>query len=241
MVRQQVRKSLIFISFLLFPVTIYYLSPYLVFMGGAEGVITGSAIVFAAMLILALSVGRLFCAWLCPAGGMQDSCLAITNRPVKKGDWVKWLVWLPWLTGLIAVYLTQTQGLKINFFYQTQYGISVHRPEAYIVFYGVTFIIVVMALLIGRRSFCHHLCWMAPFMMIGRKISLWLHLPRLKLISQAQTCTNCMTCSKQCPMSLDVNAMVHQPSMEHQECILCGTCIDHCPSQTIHYHLGRKP
>jgi ferredoxin len=36
-------------------------------------------------------------------------------------------------------------------------------------------------------------------------------------------------------MSLEVNAMVKLGIMENSECILCGTCIDNCPSQAIRY------
>jgi len=36
-------------------------------------------------------------------------------------------------------------------------------------------------------------------------------------------------------MSLDVNGMVHRETMEHSECILCGTCVDSCPQGVIRY------
>ena len=44
--RQNIRKALIIISFLLFPITIFYLSPYLIVFGATTGVIVGSMIVF---------------------------------------------------------------------------------------------------------------------------------------------------------------------------------------------------
>ena len=37
-------------------------------------------------------------------------------------------------------------------------------------FYTVIGLIVGLALAAGRRSFCHHGCWMAPFMILGTKI-----------------------------------------------------------------------
>ena len=36
-------------------------------------------------------------------------------------------------------------------------------------------------------------------------------------------------------MSLDVNGMVQKRAMESSECILCGTCVDVCPKDVIHY------
>lgn len=69
--RQRVRKALLFVSFLLFPVTLYYFSPALILQGASEGVINGSFIVFGLMFLSALSVGRLWCGWACPAGALQ--------------------------------------------------------------------------------------------------------------------------------------------------------------------------
>jgi len=36
-------------------------------------------------------------------------------------------------------------------------------------------------------------------------------------------------------MSLDVNGMVQGGDMEDSECILCGSCVDVCPEDVIHY------
>jgi ferredoxin len=44
---------------------------------------------------------------------------------------------------------------------------------------------------------------------------------------------NCLTCSRNCPMSLDVNQMVQRADMEDGECILCGNCVDGCPKEAI--------
>lgn len=44
---------------------------------------------------------------------------------------------------------------------------------------------------------------------------------------------------KVCPMSLDVAKMVQAESMQHTECILCGSCADNCPHGVIRYSFGR--
>ena len=48
--RQNIRKLLLIISLLLFPITIWYMSPYLIIQGAMEGIITGSFVVFTCML-----------------------------------------------------------------------------------------------------------------------------------------------------------------------------------------------
>lgn len=85
MKRQAVRKLIITISLLLFPITLYYFSPALIINAGLNGVINGSFIVFAMMFLLSIPFGRLFCAYLCPAGGLQECTFAINDKKPKQG------------------------------------------------------------------------------------------------------------------------------------------------------------
>ena len=52
--RQRVRKTILVISFLLFPITIWYFSPYLIIQAASEHILNGSFIVFVTMLILSM-------------------------------------------------------------------------------------------------------------------------------------------------------------------------------------------
>ncbi len=63
-------------------------------------------------------------------------------------------------------------------------------------------------------------------------------LASLRLVADPAKCGDCQTCVVHCPMSLDVNALVHAGSMEHRERILCGTCVDGCPKHAIRYCLS---
>jgi polyferredoxin len=239
MKRQKVRKGIVIISFLLFPVTLYYFSPYLIVLGAKEGIITGGFITFAAMFILSLFFGRAFCGWLCPAGGLQE-CMILSNDKNAEGgklNWIKFIIWLPWLTTIILL-LVNGGVKKIDFFYQIDNGISVTNPFAYIIFYSVIFLIVILSLIAGKRSFCHYVCWMAPFMILGTKIKERLKYPSLHLKADKDKCVGCKMCNKKCPMSLDVKTMVSEDSISISECILCGECIDACPKLVIKY--GKK-
>lgn len=240
--RQAWRKALILLAFLLFPVVLNYLSPYVIIDGAFQGIINGSFIVFGGMLISSLFVGRLWCGWLCPAAGLQEACFAVNSKPVKngKGNWIKWGIWVVWL-GVITFGVINAGGYKtVNFFHLTEAGISVSAPQNYFIYYIVLGTIFLLSITVGRRSFCHHACWMAPFMIGGRKLVNTANLPTLRLVADKAKCTNCKTCTKGCPMSLDVNAMVQAGNMENPECILCGNCIDTCPSKVIRYAFVRR-
>ena len=69
----------------------------------------------------------------------------------------------------------------------------------------------------------------------GRKIRNLFKWPSLRLKADADKCINCKRCTTGCSMSLDVNQMVQNDSMENSECILCGSCVDICPKDVIHY------
>lgn len=86
--RQRVRKAIIIISFLLFPITLYYFSPYIIIDGLAKGILSGSFIVFAILLIGSIFFGRIFCGWICPAGGLGEICTNVNNNR-NKGKWRK--------------------------------------------------------------------------------------------------------------------------------------------------------
>jgi ferredoxin-type protein NapH len=245
--RQRTRKALIIVSFLLFPITMNYFSPYVITDGASQGIVNGSLVVFGLMFLGSLFLGRLWCGWLCPAGGLGEIAFAINDRRVngKKLDWIKWLIWTPWIL-LIAGLAVSAGGFHgIDILLDTQNGISVagdtERPilAAYIIYYGVIALFLALSVFVGRRAGCHAICWMAPFMILGRKIRNRFGWASLRLEADPGLCADCKTCTTSCPMSLDVNGMVHLKAMENSECILCGTCVDGCSKKAIRFTVSR--
>lgn len=239
--RQTTRRTILFISFLLFPITMNYLSLYVIIDGAMQGIINGSFIVFALMFVASLFVGRLWCGWLCPAGGLTEACFMLNPKPAQGGrlNWIKWGIWIPWIA-LIAYFAISAGGYtSVNFLHLTDRGISVDEPAKYIIYYFVVITIFLLSLTTGKRGFCHYGCWMSPFMIIGRKIRNAVNTPALRLTAETDKCIHCNLCTKNCPMSLDVHALVQSGSMENSECVLCGNCVDVCPKDVIHYTFSR--
>ena len=239
--RQRWRKALLFTSLLLFPATLYWFSPMLILQGASEGVVNGSMIVFGLMFLLSLFVGRVWCGWACPAGALQEFGQPINSKrtPGGKFHWVKWVVWIPWV-GLIAALAIGAGGYRsVNPLYQLETGVTMalpfddSGPPWFMIYYIVLALFLGLALVLGRRAGCHTLCWMAPFMVIGRWIRNRVRWPSLRLRAAPDKCNNCQTCTRNCPMSLDVNWMVQRGDMEDGECILCGNCVDGCPRSAI--------
>lgn len=238
--RQKIRKTLLTITFIIFPAIFYYFSPYLIVEATLNGIISGSFIVFSLMFISSLFLGRAYCGWICPANGVQEQIMEIKDKKVKKGNIIKWIIWIPWISFIIVIAIKNGGYKEIDPFYRTVYGFSMSNIIALFTYLGVLVLIVIPAFLIGRKSFCHHICWMAPFMIFGRKLRNFLKLPALQLISISDHCVHCHTCTNECPMSLPVEDMVQENKMENSECILCGTCVDTCKSKAIDFDFDKN-
>lgn len=240
MIRQRIRKTLLLISFLLFPITIYYFSPVLVIEGASKGIVVGSLLVFASMFIFSLFLGRAFCGWVCPAGGLQECCTLAVDKKAAGGklNLLKYIFWVPWLLSIIIVAIHAGGFDTVNVLYQIKDGLSVSDKYGYIIYYFFVGLIVLLALTGGKRAFCHYVCWMAPFMVIGSKIRCIVSLPSLKIQAIKDNCEDCKLCDKKCPMSLHVSEMVKNNSMKNSECILCGQCVDTCTKGAVKFSFG---
>jgi len=240
--RQRVRKGLLLLSFLLFPVTLYYFSPALILQGASEGVINGSFLVFTAMFVVSLFLGRAWCGWVCPAGALQELAMPVNARRLPRGkvDWIKWAIWIPWIA-LIAVLAIGAGGYRsVDPFYQIEGGLTLAIPAGdgppwWMIYFIILLLFAGLAVAFGRRAGCRTVCWMAPFMILGRWLRNRAGWPALRLAAAPDRCTGCMTCTRECPMSLDVHAMAKRAAMEDAECILCGACVDGCPQQALTY------
>lgn len=234
--RQKLRMGIILFSFFLFPATFYYLSPVLIVQAASQGIVNGSFIVFGLLFLSALLLGRAYCGWVCPAAGCQEALFLAKDSKVNRGDYIKWVIWVPWI-GTIAFFAFKRGGYeKVDFLYETTYGFSVADVSSLIAYFSVLLLLIVLpAYAVGKRSFCHHICWMAPFMILGRKVRNAAGWPSLQLSATPEGCTHCSTCTENCPMSLPVETMVEGKRMENAECILCGSCVDGCEFDVLKY------
>jgi len=96
MKRQQLRKAILIISFLLLPITLFYFSPAIIVFAAKQGIINGSFIIFCLLTILAVFFGRFMCGWIMPCGGIQEICFSVNNRQFKKTklNYLKYFVWV---------------------------------------------------------------------------------------------------------------------------------------------------
>jgi polyferredoxin len=236
--RQSVRKAIIIGMFFLFPITITWISPAIPVIYPWFGILPGAVIIFLIQFLVSLFLGRAFCGYVCSAGGLQECMMLVSEKKIKspKLNIIKYIIWVPWLIAIIIPFILAGGVNEIDFFAGTvdNYMFLI-APYRYMIYFGVILLMVAAHLLIGKRATCHCVCWMAPFMIIGTKVSDLLRLPRLRLKANKESCTGCNLCTKKCPMSLDGKTMVLTEKMKDSECILCGECVDICPKKSIMY------
>jgi polyferredoxin len=240
--RQSIRKWLLIISFVLLPVTLMYISPIVIVMGAAQGIATGSMLLFIANFLLSLLVARLWCGWLCPMGAWQEICSPVMKHTVREG-WrnnVKYGVTALWLAVLAYLFFSAGGIRSIDPFFGTENGLSITSVATIIVVVVIFTLLFIIAYLMGRRGFCHVFCPVAGLMITGRKIRNLVGWPALQLDADASRCIDCKRCSKECPMGLDVNGMVRKGEMESPDCICCASCADACPEHAISYAWTEK-
>ena len=240
MKRQQIRKLLLITSLLLFPITLYYFSPALIINAGLNGIINGSFIVFVLLFIMSVPFGRLFCSFFCPAGGLQECAFAINEKTPKQGwrNYIKFVIWGIWLIIVVLCYFHSEEIVAIDFWFETENGISVSSVQSYIIYYGIICLIFIPAILFGKRTFCHYLCWMAPFMILGIKLRRLFQLPGIHIrANKKDNCLSCGKCNKVCPMGIDIMKETKHGIISNQECIQCGVCIDNCPKNVLAFGL----
>ena len=237
--RQKIRKGLLLFSFLLFPVIWPYGSPVLIIQASLKGIVNGTFIIFLILFVFSLFIGRAFCGWVCPTAACLEGIFLSNDKKVTKGDYIKWIIWIPWVVAIVIIAIIGGGYQKIDLYYERGIGLPFGNVNTLVAYPGVIiffiFILSFFGTISGKRSGCHHVCWIAPFMIIGRKIRNEFKWPSLQLKANPEKCKHCHTCINSCPMSLPVEEMVEQNMMENAECILCGTCTDVCKFNVINY------
>ncbi|MGQ7868750.1 4Fe-4S binding protein [Sunxiuqinia sp. sy24] len=199
----------------------------------AKGIICGSFFMFILLFVGSLFFGRAFCSWACPLGGAQEILSPLKKKFAIKGRIIKWFIWVPWIISIVVVAARQGGYQEIDPMFRTSYGFSLGSIYTAIAYISVLLILLLAQFFVGKRSFCRHICWIAPFMILGTEIQKLLKTPSLKLVKTDNACTNCKLCTKNCLMGLDVENMLKANKMQNSECILCGNCADVCKKECI--------
>jgi len=89
--------------------------------------------------------------------------------------------------------------------------------------------IMLAFMLRDNRAFCKYLCPITVILKITSRLAL------LKIEGDKEKCTQCGTCSKACPMNINIMKYVNNGErVLSTECIFCLTCTTVCPERILH-------
>lgn len=177
-------------------------------------------------LALALSLGPVFCAWVCPWGFLSEMIDKLRRRKVKRAP-----VWLPALRwsflGAVLI-LGIASGTPLAATISAPRLMSVLPLE--IIFLGGATLgtlsllggLLVFELFLPRRLWCRALC---P---VGSVLVLLRHSRTLTVQWTEMTCrpeVGGASCFRSCPWNLDPRSMKPLDG-----CTNCGVCVEGCPS-----------
>jgi len=239
--RQKIRLLLVFLSLLLFPITLNFFSPYISIDGALSGIISGSMVVFFALFISGIFLGRAWCGWLCPVAGLSELGGLVNKNPapVRRLTYIRYGIFAVWFSVLVAGFVLAGGIKAIDPLHLSGSFVSVDEPAKYIIYYIVIFIFFGLTVTVGKRGGCHAICWMSPFLVGGYLTGKLLHVPQLRIKSQPSKCIQCRTCNERCPMSIRVSDYAQKGKVSSLDCILCGQCVDGCPNKVLSYSLRR--
>jgi len=233
--RSKLRRTLGFISLLLFPITFNFFSPYVSVMGAFYGIISGSVLTFFCMFLTGIFFRRAWCSYVCPMVGISEYSERINDHQVnrKRLGRIRYTLFGLWFLTLCAGFVVSSKLTTIDALFMTESGISVDMPLKYITYYLVLGLLVLLTLTLGKRGACHSICWMSPFLVAGSWVGEKLHLPQYQVISKPKQCISCKACNKTCPMSIDVMTELKKGRIATHDCINCGQCEDVCPKDVL--------
>lgn len=239
---QNIRKSILAATFLLFEYRVFHLffSPVLLLMAASKGIINGSLLIYGLLFVVSLFLGRTWCGWVCPGCGVSEVTSLLVQKRPRRSKWFL-LKYANFAVLMAAVIFMMIRAGGIHsldpFFGMSQES----STQDIILLFGIVAVMVPTNLLLGRQAHCHYLCWQAPIMILGTKIKDFFRWPSLHVKVNSGICRDCGACDRNCPMGLNVSEMVRSGVVRNDECILCRNCVDHCPNGTLEFSFSRPP
>jgi len=186
-------------------------------------------------------VGRFPCGWFCPFGLLQELLYKIPGRKVRIP---KILRYLKYVVLVLTVFVLPALVLNAVGFGDTWFckwicpagtleaGLPLVAANAGIrgmvgllfVWKVALLVLFLLWMIVSYRPFCRTICPLGALLGLFNKISF------LRLKIDQSRCTSCGSCSRACPVELDVPTQANSP-----ECIRCLKCVKACQVGCLDY------
>ena len=189
----------------------------------------------AAPVIIALLLGKVFCSWMCPGyvifelGTLLRKILAFLEVPPANIRFSYKNKYIFLGVGLIFVAFVSMPIFALIY----PPAVVSRMFHAWVFGTSLTGMLLLIGLILIFEVFVSPRWWCRTFCPGGALYGV-LGLARLMRVRcNTDTCTNCGTCQKKCPIGLD-------PVTESQgiECDNCGACVNPCPERSLSYAIS---
>ena len=194
-------------------------------------------LVLAALIVITLLFGRIYCSVVCPLGIMQDLYSWLGGKVkknrfsyVKEHKWLRYTVLVIFVVCLIigfAPVITLLEpygnfGRIVTSFYLRNITVS-------IIAWVVMLVLGVLAFLYGR-AYCNAIC---P---VGTLLSLFSRFSVFRVQFNEEKCKHCGLCEKNCKSrAIDAKA----GKVDYSRCVVCGDCLSQCQFDALQYTAKR--
>ncbi|MDR2714028.1 MAG: NapH/MauN family ferredoxin-type protein [Coriobacteriales bacterium] len=187
------------------------------------------------LLLYALIRGRVFCGWVCPVNFLLEGVdflrtklkLQVKERVVPRRIKIYVAAGILLVSALVSIPIfevfTPIGAISRGIVLGSTTGL------------GVLIAIVFVELFWGHRVWCRSLCPLGGFYQVLGRVGL------INIRMDYDRCTHCGNCSEKCltdPEILDPVLEGVETTVLAGDCMLCGECIDVCPTKALSAKLG---
>ena len=187
--------------------------------------------ILAALVVLTLLLGRIYCSVICPLGVWQDIVNWISSRRKgkkrrfhykKENRWLRNGIWVLYFAALVAD-VQVAIALLAPYSAWGRIVQSILHPVgmgwAVVAVAAVTLVVTGLLAWIGGRTYCNTIC---P---VGTTLSFFSNFTLFGPVIDADKCTHCHGCEKQCKASCIDS---ENQKIDYSRCVDCFDCIDDC-------------
>ena len=257
--------TLITLLFLDFTGTLHTWLGWLAKIQFLPAVLALNVLVVAALLVLTLVFGRIYCSVICPLGVFQDILARLRRKKNRYGysrevRWLRYPVLAVFVVALIAGAGSLFQllapysayGRIATMLFQPLWmlgnnvlGTIAERADSY-AFYTVDVwmksmpVLVIAAVTLGVLLV---LTWIGgrtycnTICPVGTVLSFFARFSWLRIRFDGQKCKNCSMCSKNCKAAC-IDYKTH--TVDYSRCVVCGNCIAKCKFGALKYGIRNK-
>ena len=217
-------------------------------------------VVLAALLLLTLIFGRIYCSVICPLGVMQD-VMARLRRKRNKYSYSKAVSWLRYtmLGVMVAAFVAGLGSLVALLAPYSSYGRIVthllqplwklgnnalatvaenadsyafYSTEVWMKSLPTLVVALVTFVIIAVLAWRHGRTYCNTICPVGTLLGFFARFSWLKVHFDESKCRNCAACSRNCKAAC-IDFKTH--SVDYSRCVACGNCLEHCKFDALHY------